>query len=139
LSYYDYHCPIEHAICSVGDDTLERTNPADVQPYLEFQKEIGLVPHEVSTGYLIDQNFVGCNFKYVDGFVKPFPMYFEKNLWNLIYKEPKKISEFASTLNSYCVNYAFSDHFELFYKLLLEHGGTYIRSREYFRSMHDSC
>lgn len=128
-------------IFSVGDDTLERCRDGDCAEYVQFQRDIGLRPHEMKTGFLIDLNFVGKTFQRTKWGVVGLPAYFEKNLWSIMCKEKKKLADekFLSTLDSYCIEYAHHPKFEFFYEIFRAHDDVSSpkqRSKEYYREMH---
>lgn len=128
-------------IFSVGDDTLERCRDGDCADYVKFQRDKGYLPHEMKTGFLVDLNFVGKNFKRTKYGVVGVPAYYEKNLWSLMCKEKKKLADdiFLQTLDSYCIEYAHHPEFLFFYELYGKYDDPSAprrRSVDYYLEMH---
>lgn len=124
---------------AVGDDTLDRVPPGFADKYLGFINQHGFSAHEYKTGRLIDLDFVGNSFIRVGARVHITPAYFAKHLWALQVKDVKSFGEFDQVLHSHCINYAMSEHFEFFHKLLLEYAPVHLRrSKLWFQQMHMS-
>jgi len=123
-------------ILATGDDTLERLKGA-MGPYLDFINSKGFVAHEALQGRMLDLSYVGLQFRRLhNGVVVSTPKYYDKNLWSLKYKEKNKVALFPETLRSFCIEYAWSDHFPYFHKLLRDYGGRLYLSEEACQSYH---
>lgn len=130
---------------AVGDDTIDRMRPGEASEYLAYLNSKGFITQDEKQGFLLDLSFVGKTFAKVDELYVFKPKYFDKNVWSLTWKEPRHFDDFEATLDSYCTEYAYSEHFKTFHNLLLKEAvsddgqlrpDSRWRSEKYYKSMH---
>jgi hypothetical protein len=123
-------------IC-MGDDSVQDMEDIDPQEFVDFQKINNGVTYTIESkpGPLKDQNFCSFQNKEIDGgFCVPIPLNWEKNAFHLCNAEKPNDEKLANTLNSLCIEYAFSkEHFSRLHELLLRKFPAQTRSVSWYQ------
>lgn len=139
---YDIHHHLtsvgKSTIC-MGDDSVQNLKGIVPADFVRFQKETNGVTYtlESDKGRLCEQNFCSFQIKAVSkGFFVPIPLNWEKNAFHLWNAEKPNDEKLANTLNSLCIEYAYSpSHFDRLYGLLREKYPAQTKSTAFYKDI----
>jgi hypothetical protein len=130
---YDINQEMENVI---GDDHIKGWRNLSVERTIENHAKWGYIIKEIEITSPSKMSF--CSHEFVDtGFCfVAIPTNLEKHKFNLKVKTTKKRDELCSMLENYCMEYAFSPHFNLFYNVLNLYFPLKCKSFQYYMSLH---
>jgi len=133
----------KHAVMAQGDDTIERVVGVDKEAFKAWFVRAGFLLKHVHFGSVKDLEFCSHRFLDVGGTMVAFPVNWSKQLFNIMYKEKKKMQFLTEQLFSMCILYAWdniasgaSDRFPALFENLRRSGPEMCRSRRWFQSLH---
>lgn len=124
------------AVYSMGDDTLER-RPNVPDAYIEKLREWGFYPkpEEINYGNPANLNFCSHTSSLYDGQFVPVPTNWNKQLWNLQWKEMKD-DAYVQALQSMMIDWAFvPDKFQCLLDELKRVAPDKVRSASWYRDV----
>jgi len=140
--------PQPNEIVAMGDDTVQ--DDVDPEEFIQWMRDqCGITfTLESKPGFFEEQNFCSMEMKRLStGVFVPVPLNWNKNSYELANpearvakNEDRLIENRASCLQSLCIEYAFSDHFDELHKMLARyceqhHCEHHFRSRAFFQGI----